>query len=96
MKILTWKTERACQSAHHRAHEIIQLAILRLFHGERSRANIIQCLVVETDDFIRILDELVDAQSGIVRFYNNITRARRRKHRISRDHSIGVLFTYPR
>ena len=59
---------------------------------KRIIANVLQRLVIDRVGHVRVLDQLIHGQGGIVRFDHRARHLRRRYYRVGGHNSIGVLF----
>jgi hypothetical protein len=63
---LSRETERASDSRHDCRNEMVQVSISGSGQLEGTEANVVQCLVINAESFIRVLNELMDRQSAVV------------------------------
>jgi hypothetical protein len=71
---------------------MIKVSICRSGQFERSKAYIIESLVIKTEWLISILHQLMNREGRIVRFYDSIWNLGGGHHTISAHYSVGVFF----
>merc|ERR1719401_58060 len=90
---LTWKAQAGGYSAHCCAHEMVQIAIGGGCQLQGAKANIVQCLVVQQEALICILDELMERQHCIVWLDDRVTHLWRRDHRERLHDTVRILLS---
>lgn len=89
---LTWKAE-TCRDARHRERdEMIQVAICWRRQFERTKANVVERLIVNAECSIGVLHQLMYRQGRIVRFDDSVGDFRRWNDRERVHDTIGILF----
>jgi hypothetical protein len=58
-----------------------------------AEADLVECLVIDTESLVRVLDELMDGECGIVRLNDGIRNLGRGDDGECAHHTIGVLLT---
>lgn len=90
---LTRVTQRGGDTRHDARHQVVQLVVIWLRQLQGFLANVVQCLVIDTEGLIGVLHQLVDRQGGIVWLDNRVGHLWRRHHREGGHHSVGKLFS---
>ena len=60
-------TETCRNTTHHDGDKVVEVAICRSGKLEGTEADVVQCLVVNAEGLIRVLNELMHGESGVVR-----------------------------
>ena len=60
-------TETCRNTAHHDGDKVVKVAICQSGELEGTEADVVQCLVVNAEGLIRVLNELMHGESGVVR-----------------------------
>lgn len=68
----TWKSKARGDTRHGGRDQMIEIAIGRCCQFERAETNVIESLIVNTVCFIRVLDQLMNWERGIVRFNDSV------------------------
>jgi len=63
---LTRETQASGDTGHDGRDQVVQVAVRWVVELQSAHADIVQRLVVDTEGLVRVLDELVDGQGGIV------------------------------
>jgi hypothetical protein len=90
---LTRKAKTAGYARKRGTYKMIQVPIGRGGELESSEADVVKGLVVENHALIRVLDELVDRQCGIVRLDDCIGHLGGREDGEGQHDPVWVLFT---
>ena len=69
---LTWETQASGHTGHDSGNKVVEIAVRWVVELESAHADIVQRLVVDTEGLIRVLDQLVDRESGVVWLDNGI------------------------
>lgn len=69
---LSWKSQRGSDPTHGHADQVVEVPVGRRGEFQRAEADVVESLVVDAEGFIRVLQELVDRQGGIVRLYYSV------------------------
>eukprot|EP00906_Rhabdomonas_costata_P037626 RCo053036 len=88
---LTREPQAARHTAHHRGHQVVQVPKRRRGQLQRAEADVVQRLVVNAHHLIRVLDQLVDAEGGVVGLHHGVRDLRRGDHGERQHHPVGVL-----
>jgi hypothetical protein len=72
---------------------VIKVAVGWVGELESSHTDIIKSLIVDTKGLIRVLDKLVNGESGIIGFNNGIRNLGRRNNGESGHHAVWELLT---
>ena len=64
---LTRETEACRDTRHDNGNEVVQIAVCRRRQFECPEADVVQRFVIDAECLIRVLDELVDGEGGVVR-----------------------------
>lgn len=59
-------------SAHHDRHQVVEVSVGRLLELQRSEADVVQSLIVDTERLVRVLHQLVDGERGVVGFNDRV------------------------
>ena len=59
---LTWESEASSDARHDCRDEVVKISIGRGSEFERTNANIIQSLIVDTESLVRVFNELLKRQ----------------------------------
>ena len=70
---------------------MVQITICWGGQFQGSETDVVQRLVVDAVRLISVLNQLVNRQSGVVRFHYGVRHFRRRNHAESIHNSVGVL-----
>ena len=69
---LTRESETGCHSGHSGGDEMVQIAVCWCGQFQRSEADVVQSLVVDTVGLICVLNKLMDRQGGVVGLNNRV------------------------
>mmetsp|Transcript_110201 Transcript_110201/g.206574 ORF Transcript_110201/g.206574 Transcript_110201/m.206574 type:complete len:221 (-) Transcript_110201:605-1267(-) len=69
---LAREAEASCHARHCCRHKVVEITICRSCELQSAKANVIQRLIVKQEAFIRILNQLMKRQDGIVWFNHSI------------------------
>ena len=89
---LTREAQAAGDTRHGGRHQVVKITIGRGSELEGTEADIVQGFVVNDHDFIRVLDQLMDRQSGVVRFDHGIRHLGGREDGEGAHHAVRVFF----
>lgn len=90
---LSWESETRRDTGHDGGDEVIQIAVRWVIEFECSHADIVKCLVVDTERLIRVLDQLMYGQGSVIWLNDGVGDLWRGQNREGGHHSIGVLFS---
>ena len=90
---LTGKTQASSDTGHDGRNEVVQVAIRGVAQLEGTHANIVQSFVIDTEGLVRVLNKLVDGESGVVRLNNGIGNLGGGNDGEGGHHSVGELLT---
>ena len=86
---LTGESETCCHTSHDGRNQIVKISVRGVGDLKGPLVNIVQSLVVDTEGFVGVLNELVKRQSGVVRFDNGIGNLGRGHNGKGGHHAIG-------
>lgn len=89
---LAGETETGGNARHDCRDEVVEVSIGGGVEFEGTNADIVQGLVVDTESLVRVFDELMDGESGVVGFNNGVGYLWRWDNGERGHHSIGVFF----
>lgn len=69
---LTGETQGDGDARHDSRHQVVQVAVGGVGQLERTHADVVQGLVIDTEGLVRVLDQLVDGEGGIVRLDDGV------------------------
>lgn len=69
---LTGETKTCSDTRHNNGDEVVQVTICRGGKLESTQADVIEGLIVNTERLVRVLDELMDGKSGVVRLNDGV------------------------
>ena len=84
-------TTTYCSTFRSIAARPVQVRIFRLLLFQHVVGDLKQGLVVDHEDLLRILQQLMDGQGGIIRLHHHIRDLRRRIHREGRRDSVRII-----
>lgn len=90
---LTRETQAGGDTRHDGGDEVVQVTVGGVVQLEGPHANVVQSLVVNTEGLVRVLNELVDGQGGVVRLNNGIRDLGGRHNGESGHHAVRELLT---
>jgi len=73
---LTGESETRRHTRHDDRDEVVQVTVCRGGELERSEADVVERLVVDTEGRVRVLDELVHGKRGVVRLDDGVGHLR--------------------
>ena len=76
---LAWKAEACRDAGDGSRDEVVEVTVGRSGQLEGPEADVIQSLVVNAERLVRVLDQLVDRQSRVVRLHDHIRHLHHRK-----------------
>ena len=69
---LTGETEGGGDTAHDDRDQMVQITIAGGSELQGAEADIVQSLVIDTEGLVRVLDQLVDGEGGVVGLDNGV------------------------
>lgn len=63
---LTWESQTGSDTGHYDGDQGVEVTVGWLGQLEGSEADVVEGLVVDTEGLVRVLDELVNGQGGVV------------------------------
>lgn len=69
---LTGETETSGDTGHDDGNEVVKITVGGSGELESSEANVVKSLVVDTESSVRVLNELVDGEGGVVRLNDGV------------------------
>ena len=69
---LTRETQASRDAAHDSRYQVVEIAIVGVVDFERAKTDIIQGLVIDTECGIRVLNQLMGSQDGIVWLHDSV------------------------
>jgi hypothetical protein len=69
---LTWETKTGCDTGHDGGDQVVQITVSWVGKLEGSDADVVESLVIDTEGLIRVLDQLVDGEGGVVWLDNGV------------------------
>lgn len=69
---LTRESETGRDTGHDDRDEVVEVTVSRLVELEGSEADVVERLVVDAESLVRVLDELVDREGGVVRLDDSV------------------------
>ena len=88
---LTGEPQAGCDTRHGEGDQVVKIAIGGGGQLQCSKADVIECLVVDTESLVGVLHELMDRKGGIVRLNNGVGNLRRRHDRVRVHDSVWEL-----
>ena len=64
--------ETGGDTRHGEGHEVVEVAVGGGGQLQRAEADVVQSLVVDAERLVRVLDQLVDRQGGVVWFHHGV------------------------
>lgn len=86
---LTGESETRCHTGHDGGNQVVEIGVRRIGDLEGSLVDIVQSLVIDTEGLVGVLNELVQRQSGVVRFNDGIGNLGRGHNGKGGHHAIG-------
>jgi hypothetical protein len=90
---LTRETEAASDTGHSGGDQVVQVTIGRGSELQGSEADIVQGFVVDDHAFVGVFDQLMDGQSGVVRFHDGVRHLGGGDHGEGFHDSVGIFFS---
>lgn len=90
---LTGETEAGGDARDDSRHEMVQVTVGGGGELQSAEANIIQGLVVNAESLVRVLNKLVNRESGVVWLNNSVGHLGGWDDRESAHHAVGVFLT---
>ena len=90
---LTRETQAGGDTGHDGRDQVVQVTVGGRGQLEGAETNIVQRFVIDTEGLIRVLDQLVHGQHGVVWFNDSIRHLGGWHDREGTHHTIRVLFT---
>lgn len=90
---LTGETETGRDTRHDDRDEVVQVAVGGGRELEGTETDVVQRLVVDTEGLVRVLNELVDGEGGVVGLNDGVGNLGRGDDREGAHHAVGVLLT---
>ena len=69
---LTGETQAGGDTRHDGGDQVVQVTVRGVVELERAHADVVQGLVVDTEGLVRVLDQLVDGEGGVVGLDNGV------------------------
>ena len=91
---LPGKAKTCGYTAHCSRDQVVQVPVCWVVKLQGPEADIIESLVVNHEGLIRVLNQLVHGEGGIIRFHNGVRDLRRRNHAESAHDPVWVLLAY--
>lgn len=89
---LPGEPEARGHAGHGQRHQVVEVAVRRVGQLERAETYVVQRLVVDQVRLVRVLDQLMNGQRGVVWLDNRVGHLRRRHHRVRVHDPVRVLF----
>ena len=89
---LAREAEAACDAAHNQRYQMVQITICGASKLKGTEANVVQGLVIDTIYLIRVLNQLVHREGGVVRLNDGVRYLGRGHDGEGGHHAVGVLF----
>jgi hypothetical protein len=70
---LTWEAKTSGHARHNGGNQVVEIAIRWVVQLKCAHANVVQSLVINAESLVRVLDQLMDRESGVV-WLNNCVR----------------------
>lgn len=90
---LTWESETSGDTGHNGRDQVVEISVRWVGELESSHANFVECLVVDTEGRVGVLNQLMDGEGGVVRLNNSVGNLGRWDDREGGHHTIGELLT---
>merc|ERR1719181_2284713 len=89
---LTREAKATCHATDGRTDKVVQVTVGWCGELQRTKADVVEGLVVKQEALIRIFDQLVEGEHGIIGFHNRVAHFRRWNHRKCLHDSVWVFF----
>ena len=90
---MTGESQTASNTGHSSRNQMVQVTISGGGQFKGSEANIVKSFVINDHTFIGVFNQLMDRQSGVVRFNDGIRHFRGRDDGEGFHDSIGIFFS---
>jgi hypothetical protein len=90
---LSRESKTGGDTGHDGGDQVVQVTVGRSVELERTHANIVQGLVIDTEGLVRVLDQLMDGEGGVVRLNNGVGNLGGGNDRESCHHAVWELLT---
>ena len=88
---LTRETQASGDAGHDGRDEMVQITIGRVVELESPHADVVESLIVNAESLVRVLNELVNGEGGVVRFNDSVGHFGRWHNRESGHHAVWEL-----
>ena len=72
---------------------MVEVAVCWCRKLQGPEADVVESLVIDAEGLVRVLDELVNGQGGVVRLNDGVRDLRAGYDRVRGHHTIGILLT---
>ena len=90
---LTGESQAGGDTRHDGGDEVVQVTVRGVVQLEGPHADVVESLVVNAEGLVRVLDQLVDGECGVVRLDNGVGDLGRGHDRVCGHHAVGELLT---
>jgi hypothetical protein len=90
---LTWESETGGDTRHDGRDQVVKISVRWVGELEGSHADVVESLVVDTEGLVRVLNQLMDRESGIVWLDNGIRDLGGRNNGEGSHHAVWELLT---
>lgn len=90
---LTGETQAGGDTGHDSGDEVVQVAVGGVVELKGPHADVVEGLVVDTEGLVRVLNELVNGEGGVVGLDNGVGDLGRRHDGEGGHHAVGELLT---
>ena len=88
---LTGESQTGGDTGHDGGNQVVQVTVRGVGQLQRAHADVVESLVVNAEGLVRVLDQLVDGQGGVVGLDNGVGDLGGRHDGESGHHTIGEL-----
>ncbi|GMT14310.1 hypothetical protein PFISCL1PPCAC_5608, partial [Pristionchus fissidentatus] len=88
---LTRESQAGRNSRHGHRHEMVEVSVGRVGQLESTEANVVQCLVINAESLVGVLNKLVDRKRRVIGLNDSIRNLKRGDDGERAHDSIGVL-----